>query len=730
MIGGRLAGEVYDDRKQSPVSRAVEGIAGRLRQQWVPVMTEGIRALINPSSIAILGASANLEKLNGRTLQYLQRAGYGGAIYPVNPKYDGIAGLTCYPDVASIPGAIDLAIVAIPARHVTAAIAALGEKGARAAVVFSAGFAEMGADGAALEAAIVEAARGHGMRLCGPNTLGLINGFTGATATFSQYAKGPIVAGPVAFITQSGAFGTAIAALARLRGMGLGYVVNTGNEADVTLVDVMDEILADERIRVCTAYVEGLRDGPAFLELAGTALERGQPIIVLKVGRGDAGARAAASHTGALAGEDRVFDGVARQKGIIRARNEEQMLDLAEAFAACPLPQGPGVGIITQSGGAGVMMADRAEELGLTVPVVGEATRAKLGEVLPAFGTATNPVDMTGQFIAEPAILRDGVKVLLEDPGIHIAIIWLELMEDYAEQMLAIFRDIRDSVDKPFIISWVAASDEALDGLRDMGICVVRGGEPAIDAAAALAGYAEARRRAVAPVASAKAPVLPAEAGPVPTLQAAEILRTAGISVVNSVLTRSAGEAADAADKIGYPVALKIESPDILHKTEAGGVRLGLGDAGAVEAAFAEITADARTYRPDADIDGVVVQKMGSDGVEMVLGARRDPVFGPVVMVGLGGVLVEVMGDVVFRSAPVSRAEADAMLDDLQGVALLAGVRGGEPADREALVEMICALSVFAASAHPRLAELDLNPVLAGPDGAVAVDWLMVVEKD
>jgi acetyltransferase len=701
MIDGRLVGEGYDDRNQSPVPDGGEGTASRPTKDWDRVMTDGIRALINPAS---------------------------GAIYPVNPKYDEIAGLTCYPDVASIPGAIDLAVVAIPARDVAAAIADLGEKGARAAVVFSAGFAEMGEAGAALEKAVVEVARGHGVRLCGPNTLGLINGFTGATATFSQYAKGPIAAGPVAFITQSGAFGTAIAALARLRGMGLGYVVNTGNEADVTLVDVMGEILADKRIRVCTAYVEGLRDGPEFLELAGMALERGQPIIVLKVGRGDAGARAAASHTGALAGEDRVFDGVARQKGIIRARNEEQMLDLAEAFAACPLPAGPGVGIVSQSGGAGVMMADRAEELGLTVPVVGEATRAALAKVLPAFGTATNPVDMTGQFIAEPAILRDGVRVLLADPDIHIAIVWLELMEDYAEQMLAIFRDIRDSVDKPVIISWVAASDEALKGLRDMGICVLRGGEPAIDAAAALVGYAEARRRGGAPAGPTKAPDLPAKAGPVPTLQAGEILHRAGVRLVESALAGSAGEAFEAAEKIGYPVALKIESPDILHKTEAGGVRLGLGDRDAVEAAFAEITASARTYRPDAAIDGVVVQKMGADGIEMVLGARRDPVFGPVVMAGLGGVLVEVMGDVVFRSAPVSAAEADAMLDDLRGAALLAGVRGGEPADRGALVEMICALSELAALAHPRLAELDLNPVLVGRDGAVAVDWLMVVD--
>lgn len=694
-----------------------------------------IDAMLSPRSIAIVGASPDGRKLNGRSLRFLLEKGYAGTIHPVNPKYDSVAGLSCHPDLEAIPGPVDLVIVAVPAREVAATLDSAGRKGIRAAIVFSSGFGEMGEEGRRLEREVTDTARRHGIRLCGPNTLGLINAFERVIATFSQYANGDTPAGPVGFVTQSGAFGTAIAALARRQGLGLGYFVNTGNEADVDVVEVMRAIVADPRIRVLAGYIEGLKDGPGFLRLGAEAMAAGKPVVLTKVGRTGAGARAAASHTGSLAGVDAVFDGAVRHGGMIRARSEEHMLDIVEAFNGLDtLPTGSGLGLVTQSGGAGVLMADRAEELGLSVPVLAPETRAALAKVVPGFGATGNPVDVTAQFLADPGVLRESVVHVLEDPQVHIGIIWLQLMEAHVDLLVGLFEEIRARTSKPFLVCWVAATDEALAKCRERRIPVFRGAEPAVDAAAAVIRYAEQRRRLEAdrPNRAALAPppvALPEGGGMVPTMEAARLLGGAGIPLTGVRFARTPDEAAAAARELGFPVAVKIESPDIAHKTEAGGVRLGLADEAAVRDAAAAVMESARAYDPDARIDGVVVQAMARGDVELVVGLKRDPVFGPVVMAGFGGILVEVLKDVAVRPAPVTRAEALGMLDELRGKALLAGVRGRPPVDREAVARLIVAASAFAAGAGPRLAEVDLNPVLAGPAGAVAVDWLMVLEE-
>ncbi len=696
----------------------------------VPASSEGLQALLKPRSIAILGASDDLNKLNGRPLKFLIRAGYKGRIYPINPKYAEIAGIKCYPDLDSVPDAIDLAIVGVPARAVLESVRALGQKRVPAAVVFASGFGEMGEEGARLEQELAATAHAAGVRVLGPNGLGLINAFEGVLATFSQYGNGETPAGPIGFVTQSGALGTAIAALARGRGLGLGYFVNTGNEADVTFVDAMGAVLDDPRIKIGTGYIEGLKDGEGFCQLARRAVAIGKPLVVAKVGRTKAGARAAASHTGSLAGEDVVFDAVVRQFGVIRARNESQMLDLADLLSTTPLPDGRGVAIVTQSGGAGVMMADRAEELGLDVPVLGEQTREALKSVLPAFGALSNPVDVTAQFIAEPMILKESVRIVLEDPKIAVAVIWFQLMTEFVDSLVAIFTDIKKTVKKPFVVSWVAGPEKGVKALRDLGICVFAGGETTIDAVAGMARYAEARRRLLAepPLATRPAlPLLPGVRGIAPTMAAAQVLATAGMPLAKARLATSAEEAVATANAIGYPVVVKIESPDLPHKTEASGVKLGLKDADAVRAAYAEVVTGAKQYKSDVRIDGVVVQEMISGAVECVVGLRRDPVFGMVVMAGLGGLFIEALKDVVFRKAPVSEAEARLMLADLKGAAVLGGVRGRPAVDQAALVRLIAAASRFGAAHADRLEELDLNPVLASPEGAVAVDWLMVL---
>jgi acyl-CoA synthetase (NDP forming) len=694
-----------------------------------------LEPLLSPKSIAILGASTDFGKVNGRPLKFLLAKGYRGKIYPVNPKYPRIGELACFPDVASLPEAPDLAIVAVPARAVVASLRELAARGARAAVVFSSGFGETGEAGRALEQEAAGIARASGMRLLGPNCLGFINAWDRVIATFGQYAEGATPPGPVAFVTQSGAFGTAIAALARSRALGLGYFVNTGNEADVGFVEAMRALIEDRRVAVGAGYLEGLKDGAGLAGLAEYALRAGKPLVLAKVGRSAAGARAAASHTGALASVDSVFEGVVRGRGIVRARNEEHMLDLVEVFARCRLPAGPGLAIITQSGGAGVLAADRAEEVGLPVPVLAPDTQRRLREVIPGFGSSANPVDITGQFVAEPGLLRDAVRIALDDPQVHVALVWLQLMDAHVDTLLGMFAEIQEAVAKPFVVCWVAAPERALAALRERGIAVLRGAEPAVDACAALARYAAAREEFLADEAaraalSTPALELPAVAGPVPTVAARALLARAGVDTVACELAADADAAAAAAQRLGYPVALKIESPDILHKTEAKGVRLGLHDAQAVGRAFAEIVESAHRHRDGARVAGVIVQAMAAGAVELIVGLQRDRDFGMVVMAGLGGIHVEVLKDVVFRPAPVTQAEARRMLDELRGRALLDGVRGGAAVDRAAIARLISAVSCLGAGAGGRLASLDLNPVLAGPDGAVAVDWRLLLTCD
>lgn len=683
-----------------------------------------IHALVHPRSIALVGASDNFGKLNGRPLKHLIEKGYKGAIYPINPKYKKIRHLDCYAAIADLPEAPDLAIVAVPASDVIASIEALGRRGAKAAVIFSSGFGEMGEEGRALQEKLLATARAHGVLICGPNCLGFCNAFDNVYATFSQYADGETGAGPIAFVTQSGAFGTAIAALVRQRGLGLGYFINTGNESDISFAELMEMVVADPRIRVVAGYLEGVRDGEALVRLAQRCQALGKPLVLTKVGRMASGARAAASHTGALAVDDAVLDAILRQYGVLRARNEEQMLDMLEALCQPRAATGPGLGIVTQSGGAGVMMADRAEEMGLTVPQVSAATQARLAEVMPAFGAAGNPVDVTGQFLAEPAILRDSVIRLLEDPDIHIAIVWLQLMHAHTETLVKVFADIAANTTKPVVVCWVAATPDAIRRLRELGLIVYGAGERAVEGAAAL--YRFHSQRKAAAIAQTVDDVRPLAPGAQASVAATHLLQTAGIPMAPVALATTREEAIAHWRAFGKPVALKIESADILHKSDIGGVVLKLDDADAIGAAFASLMDNARKAMPEARLDGVLVQAMSSGHVELVMGAQRHPVFGMVVMVGFGGVLVEVLKDVVFRKAPFDRETGLEMLAELRATRMLDGVRGAPAVDRGQIADMLSRLSHWTYAARGSLAELDLNPVLVGPQGPVAVDCVMI----
>jgi acetate---CoA ligase (ADP-forming) len=462
-------------------------------------MSRPLDALLRPGSIAIIGASPNVKKVSGRPLKNLLDKGYAGKLYPINSKYPKMGDLECFPNIEAVPGTVDLAVLVIPARDIPAAMAELGRKGVPAAIVFSSGFAERGDEGRALQDEVARVAAKAGVRVCGPNCMGLINSFDSVVATFSQYAEGEVSAGPLAFVTQSGAFGTAIASLARLRGLGIGYLVHTGNECDVDFAEVMGDVLTDARIRLAAGYLEGLEDISGLRKVADAALAQGKPLILTKVGRSTAGARAALAHTGALSGDDSVFAEVCRELGIVRARNEEHMLDMVEVFLKCAVPRGRGLGIITMSGGAGVLIADRAEELGLGVPILRTETQQAIRSVLPDFAAMANPVDVTGQFLVDPPILRESVLKTLSDPQVDVGLIWLQLMSGHVDMLCDIFGEIKAKATKPFVFCWVAAPEEGVARLRKMGIAVLRSTEPAVDAVAALVQYGMTRRRSLEP---------------------------------------------------------------------------------------------------------------------------------------------------------------------------------------------------------------------------------------
>jgi len=709
-----------------------------------PAGRAGLDRLFRPRSIALLGASEDFVKISGRPLKFLLDKGYKGKIFPVNPKYTTLAGLPCYPNVAAIPEPADLAIVALPAAAVVEAVTQCAARGIPAAVVFSSGFGEVGEDGRRLETELAEAARRGGLRLCGPNTLGFMNTFDRVMATFSQAGEGEASEGPVAFVTQSGAFGTAIFALARQRGLPFGYFVNSGNEADLDFADLLDYVVADPRVRVAAGYIEGLKDGRKLLAVSERALELGKPLVVAKVGRSSAGARAALSHTGSLAGSDRVYSGVFRQKGIVRAAHDEELLDLVSAFLHCPLPEGRGVGIVTQSGGAGVLMADRAEEIGLVVPELAEETKERLRKVIPAFGSAKNPVDITAQFIADPGLLRSSLEIVLQDPHVDAAIFYLGLMERFADQVVANLREVHAGAKKPLLVAWAGAPEAGLRALGQSGICVLPSAARAVNAVRGLVEYAEARSRWKQSRGAESRPgggreqiqslvrACRSEGRRVLTTgESFGLLSRYGVRVARSRLSRTPAEAAQAAEEIGYPVALKIESPAIRHKTEAKALRLDVAGRQEVLRAFQEVVTEARRHAPEADIHGVLVQEMVRDGTEVVVGVHHDPQFGPVVMVGLGGIFVEVLEDVSFRAAPLSREDAEQMVAELRGARVLEGVRGRPPADVPSLIEALMAVSRLAADAAGEIAELDVNPllVLPGGRGAVAVDALTVLAE-
>ena len=691
---------------------------------------ESLSALFAPRSIAVVGASSSPQKIGGIPVDYQRRFGFDGALYPVNPKADRIQDLQAWPTLSAIGRPVDLAILAVPAALVDGALDDAIAAKVKGVVLFSSGFAETGADGMAAQARLGDKARAAGVRLVGPNCLGFMNIARNVYATFSPApGVGRVSAGRIGLVSQSGAFGAYAYSMARARGVGLSLWATTGNEADVQFADCLAWLAQDPATDVIMGYMEGCRDGPRLRAALALAQANGKPVVMVKVGSTALGAQAAASHTAALAGDDAVYDAVFRQYGVLRARNLTEFFDLAHSAAVAGRPRDRSIGLFTLSGGVGALMADEASAQGLDVQPLSDAAQDTLRSWVP-FAAPRNPVDITGQVTNDMSLLERSARVMLDDRGFAS---WMGFLAaaGASDAFWPVLRELVGSLraaypDTLLAISTLLAPERRAE-LEAMRCLVFADPSDGIRTIAALAGLKTGAPPSTVPALASNP--LKLSPGTMSEPDALALLAEAGVPVVEHRVVRSADEAAAAAEAIGDAVVVKIVSADIPHKSDVGGVALGLRGAAQAKAAFERTRDRALTARPDARLDGALVARMLAGGVECIAGVHRDPVFGPVLMFGLGGIHVETLRDVSLRALPITRDDALAMVRELRAFAILDGARGRAPVDLDSIADALCALAGFALRAGDSLDSAEINPLIARPradGGCVAVDALVV----
>ncbi|VCU68073.1 succinyl-CoA synthetase subunit alpha [Pigmentiphaga humi] len=686
--------------------------------------------LFAPASVAVLGASGDPLKIGGRPIKFLKSHGYAGTIHPVNPKGGEIQGLPALRSVGELPRGVDHAIVALPASAVLDAAAACAERGVRAMTIFSAGFAETGPEGAAMQARLSALARDSGMRIIGPNCMGVMNFRIGMIASFAFMVDlGLPRLGRTALVSQSGAFGGQALVMANRRGLPLGAWVTTGNECDVEMADCIAYFAGDDQTDVIMGYMEGCRSPGKLVAALALARERGKRVVMVKAGSSDVGKAAAQSHTGALAGNDRVYDSLFRQYGVYRADSIESFFDAAYAAGSGKrMPQGK-VGVFTVSGGVGVLMADVAERQGLELAPLPQPAQDTLRALLP-LAAVRNPVDGTAQIWSDMALFRRFVRTMLSEGRYEAVVFFLTAMPyspPLQQPIIDIFTELRQEFPDLALVLSMLAPPALQDTLAERGYLVIDDASRAIEALAALHVLSQP---SAGPVDRTKLPRLAhmAELTTGNEHAAKQALAQAGIPMLPERAVADPDEACRAARELGYPVVLKALSADIVHKSELGAVELGIADEAGLRAAWDAIAGRVAQAAPQARLDGMLLAPMAPPGVEMILGVQRDPVFGPVVMVGMGGIYAELLDDVALRIAPVDHDAARAMVRELKAFPLLDGARGRPRADLEALADAIVRLSVFAGVHADRLESIDINPlrVFEAGKGAAALDAVLL----
>ncbi len=697
-------------------------------------------AIFRPRAVAIIGASRTPGKVGHILTRNMIESGFRGKIYPINPKAEEILGLRCYPSVLDVPGEVDLAVVAIPAAHVLQVAEECGEKGVKALIVISAGFKETGHEGAERERRLIEIGVKYGMRIQGPNCLGVIDT---ATPLNLSFAAAMPRRGRIGFVSQSGALGTAVLDWVIREGIGFSSFVSLGNKADLDEVDFIEAMGSDENIRVILLYLESIENGRRFLEVARRVVKR-KPVIVLKGGTSTAGARAAGSHTGAMVGSFVAYQTAFNKAGVIMAESVEELFNHAIAFTEQPLPRGEGVAIVTNAGGPGILATDLCEKLGVKLARLSRETRKSLMENLPPAAATGNPIDILGDARADRYTFA--VEKALDDENVNAVVVLLtpQAMTESMATARSIVEIQRREGGKPVLAVFMGGGtvEEASEYLKENGIPCFDFPEKAIKTLAALFEYARFLREPDHPPVrfedvdpsrveeifdaarkDMRVVLLPHEA--------AEVVDAYGIKAPRGRVARTAEEAVRYAEELGYPVVLKIVSPDILHKTDIGGVALNLRSAEEVRSAFEGIISRINRFMAQARIYGIMVYRMVPKGREMIIGMSRDVQFGPLVMFGLGGIYVNFLKDVSFRLAPLSEQEARGMIEETKAYTLLKGIRGEPPSDLSALKEALLRVGQLVWD-FPQIVEMDINPVIVYEEGegCIALDVKITLTKD
>jgi len=702
-----------------------------------------LSSFLSPRSIALIGASSGTEKIGGRLMASIIRHGYPGRLYPINPLRDEVHGIPAVSSVEALPEPVDLAIICIPANAVPDVVLQCAAKGISNASIVSAGFGESGAAGAALQARLKEIATASGMRIAGPNTEGFLNLTAKTAATFSPAINldhAPEGQGErIAIVAQSGGLGFALYNRGRLDGLNFSCVVSVGNQMDLEVADYANFLLDDADTQVLLLFIEAIKSPDKFLALAQKAIALRKPLIVAKVGRSDAGRRAIVSHTGSLGGTEAAYDALFHRYGVIRANSPDEMLEIAAAFTRHKPLSGNRVAIISSSGGTAAWLTDLCEASGLELPEVDPVRQKELMGFIPSYGSAANPIDITGQGMRG---LSRSLRVVGSSPDFDAAIIVGSFAHEGRLRLEG--EEISEIVaqsEKPlFLYSYTVASEKSRQLLAQWKLHHYESMEGCARAIAASWRYRQRLAEIVdrsddrpvdLPTKESADRLLATKDAVLCEYEAKALLDSYGIRSPREILALTPDEAVRAAAEIGWPVAVKVQSAQIPHKTEAGALRLGLTDEASLVAAFEDVLAHARTYAPQAQIDGVLVQPMARPGIELIAGVTNDPDVGPLVMCGTGGIYVEALGDVQFALAPLTPSEADALLGRLKASKLLDGVRGKPAADRRAMVDLLVRLSHLAVDAADRIAEIDLNPVIVYPRGqGLALVDALILQKE
>jgi acetyltransferase len=697
-----------------------------------------LTGLLRPKSIAVIGASKTPGKIGHSVVKNLIKSGYKGGIYPVNPDAEEILGLKTYKSVLDIPQPVDAAAIAVPAKFVNDVAKECGEKGVKGLIVITSGFSEVG--NIELEEELVEIAHRYGMRVLGPNVVGTLSNSDNLNASFAPFLP---LNGSASLVSQSGALLIAIDAITYTRRIGFDKLVSIGNMSDVNFADMIKWLNEDENTNCISLYIEGFKDGRRFIEESAKA---SKPVVALKAGVSEHGALAAASHTGSLAGAQKVYGAAFHQAGVIQATDLNDLFDCTLALSLQPPMEGDNLLVLTNGGGVGVLATDSAEKAGIPLSFAPESVQKELKKHMPSFGSAKNPVDLTG--MAGNEWYHDTVKFAFAHEWVDgLVILYCETaMTNPMEIAKSIYKAIEKTgiTNKPVTVSFVGGerSDKAMQWLVENGIPAYNAPDLAVKAMGTLKEYARLEAMKSEPIKgnhdvdkeTAREIIAKVRADgrkSLTEIESKKIFKAYGLPVVQTDLATSEDEAVDKAKEIGFPVVLKIVSPDILHKSDAGGVKVNIKDEAGVREAYQTILENAKNYKADADIHGIVIQQMAPWATEIIIGSVNDPTFGATVMFGLGGIFVEVLEDVTFRVAPISEAEAASMLDDIRGAPILDGTRGEAPRDKKELAKTLTKYAFMVTDLSDEISESDANPVIVYEegDGVTVVDARIILKE-